>query len=96
MVVNLQVLPGASRTALLGVKAGVMRVALAAPPERGRANRALVQLIADRFDVPVSSVSVLRGTTSRLKQVRVASSDVVAVSELVARARRISVLPRKG
>ena len=44
---------------------------MAAPPERGRANRALVELLADVLGVPRDRVSVVAGQTGRRKVVEV-------------------------
>jgi uncharacterized protein len=46
---------------------------VAAPPERGRANEALVQLLAGALDVPRSSVRVVAGQTGRAKVVEIQS-----------------------
>jgi uncharacterized protein (TIGR00251 family) len=44
-----------------------------APALEGRANKAVLKLVADRLDVPVSSVSILSGATSSQKRVLVAA-----------------------
>src|SRR4029453_654215 len=49
---------------------------VAAPPERGRANDALVGLLASVLDVPASSVRVVGGQRGRGKGVEVASLDL--------------------
>jgi uncharacterized protein YggU (UPF0235/DUF167 family) len=48
---------------------------VAAPPERGRANEALVELLAGALDVPRSRVSVVGGQTGRRKIVDVEGLD---------------------
>jgi uncharacterized protein (TIGR00251 family) len=45
------------------------KIRVSAPPEYGKANAALVATIAKQLDVPKSAVSVVAGTTSRLKSV---------------------------
>jgi uncharacterized protein YggU (UPF0235/DUF167 family) len=57
---------------------GVLRVRLAAPPIDGRANDALVAWLAKSLGVPRRDVQVLRGESSRRKQVAVAVSPEVA------------------
>lgn len=42
------------------------------PPVDGKANQALIKLLADHFDVPKSHVEVVRGHKSRHKTVRMA------------------------
>lgn len=50
---------------------GALKVRIAAPPERGRANDELCALLARHFSVPVSAVEVVAGHTSTRKIVRV-------------------------
>ncbi len=54
---------------------GVLRVRLSAAPVEGRANEALVKLLADRLGVPRSRVAILRGMASRNKVVEVTGLD---------------------
>ncbi len=63
--------PGSKRDAIAAVVDGVVRVRVAAPPERGRANEALVGLLAGCLGVPRRAVSVVRGAASRQKVVEV-------------------------
>ena len=49
----------------------VLKARVRAVPEQGRANAALVNLIADWLELPVRSVSVAQGTKSRVKQVAI-------------------------
>jgi uncharacterized protein (TIGR00251 family) len=71
VVLDLSVVPGAKRTELIGMHADALRVRLAAPPVDGKANDALIVWLADELGVPRRAVELLRGTSSRRKQVRV-------------------------
>ena len=66
---RVHVTPRSSRTALLGVRAGVLCVALAAPPVEGEANAALVEFLARKLSVRKRAVRVIRGERSRHKTV---------------------------
>ncbi len=63
--------PGSKRDAIAAVVEGVVRVRVAAPAERGRANEALVGLLAGCLGVPLRAVTIVRGATSRQKVVEV-------------------------
>ena len=64
---------------------------VAAPPERGRANEALVGLIASALDAPASSVRVVGGQRGRAKVVEI---DVLGLEEVEARlARKVRSSP---
>jgi uncharacterized protein (TIGR00251 family) len=63
--------PGAKRTAIAGVygegAAAQLKIAVQAPPVEGRANSALVEFLADTFDVAKNRVELLSGELSRSK-----------------------------
>jgi uncharacterized protein (TIGR00251 family) len=65
------VMPNAKRTEADGLHDGALRVRLAAPPIEGRANEALVAWLAKSLGVPKRSVELLRGESSRRKQVAI-------------------------
>jgi uncharacterized protein len=64
---------------VVGERADAIVIRVTAPPVDGKANAALCALVADRAGVPTSRVSVVRGTTSRDKVVRVDGADAAAV-----------------
>jgi hypothetical protein len=67
-----RVVPGASRASVLGWQAdGKLRLAVSAPPERGKANDAVMDLLAGSLGVRRSALSVLSGAGSRVKKVQV-------------------------
>ena len=63
--------PRASANAIAGVRDGVVRVRVTAPPVDGAANEALVGLLAKTLRVGRGRVSIVRGRSSRNKVVRV-------------------------
>ncbi len=78
-VLRLHVQPGAGRTAVVGRHGDAVKVRVAAPPEGGRANDAVVALVAATFDVKLAAVALLSGESSRAKRVRV---DGIAEAEV--------------
>ncbi len=64
--------PGAARTRVLGRYGDRLKVEVAAPPEDGKANAALIAFLAKRLGVPVSLAG---GASSRDKAVLVAGLD---------------------
>jgi uncharacterized protein (TIGR00251 family) len=59
--------PGAKRNAVLGEQAGALKVAVTAPPEDGRANAAIVEVLRDWLEVKRSQVELAGGATNRNK-----------------------------
>jgi uncharacterized protein (TIGR00251 family) len=60
--------PGARKAGILGEHAGSLKVAITAPPEDGRANKALIELLARALNLKRSQVKLLSGETSREKR----------------------------
>jgi hypothetical protein len=63
--------PGARRSAPAGLHGGALKVTLRAPPAGGRANEELLGLLAELLGLRPSSVTLVRGHSSRAKVVRV-------------------------
>ncbi len=66
-----RVTPRASRDEILGWEGDVLRVRLRAPPVEGRANEALVRLLASCLGVPPSAVGIVSGQAARTKRISV-------------------------
>ena len=66
---NIKALPGASRSQMLGVKDGRLRVKVAAAPEDGKANAELCAFLAKTLGCPKKDVNLHAGEKSRLKTV---------------------------
>ena len=69
--VQVKVVPRAKRPGVERMPDGSWRVAVSAPAEDGKANAAVVDALARKFDVPKSSVKIVRGLSSRLKEVEI-------------------------
>ena len=62
----------------------VLRVRVAAVPDKGRANAAVIALLADALRVPKSAVTLIAGETARLKTVEVAGEAAALIARLEA------------
>lgn len=70
-LLRVRVAPRGGRDAVVGWEGDALRVRVAAPPAEGRANAAVVALLARHFDVPKREIEIVRGAASREKWVRV-------------------------
>ena len=59
---------GAKRHAVVGVHGEALKVAVSAPRDRGKANEALIEVIAEALGVPRKAVSLVKGETSTEKR----------------------------
>jgi uncharacterized protein len=66
-----KVVPRASKNQIAGVEGDAIKVRLNAPPVEGKANSALIEFLADVFNVRRAQIEIISGLTSRHKVVRV-------------------------
>jgi uncharacterized protein (TIGR00251 family) len=60
--------PNARRAGVQGERNGALKVAVTAPPEDGRANEALVEVLRDELGLRRSQIELIAGQTSRDKR----------------------------
>jgi len=73
--VRLRVAPGATRAGVVGRHGEAWKVRVTAPAEGGRANDAVVRLLADTLALPRTSVTLVSGHSARDKIVELAGVD---------------------
>jgi uncharacterized protein len=66
-----KVVPGSSKTTLGGILDSMLKVKVAAPPEKGKANEALIALLAQALGVKKGHIAITRGQTNPVKHVTV-------------------------
>lgn len=69
--IRLRVVPGASRSEIVGPLGDRLKVRVASPAEGGKANRAVIALVSERLGVSLRDVEVVSGRSSRDKTLRV-------------------------
>ena len=67
----MKVVPRAKKSGVEQMADGTWRVAVSAPAEGGKANAAVIEALAEEFDVPKSAVKIVRGLTGRLKEIEI-------------------------
>jgi uncharacterized protein (TIGR00251 family) len=80
---ELRVHPGARRNAITGTQAGAFKISLTTPPTDGRANEALIALLAERLNIPRARIALLTGLSSRNKTVRITGLTAQQVQSLL-------------
>jgi uncharacterized protein YggU (UPF0235/DUF167 family) len=76
---------GARTNGVKGVHAGALKVAVTQAPERGKANQAIAELLADKLGLRRSQISLLSGETSPQKRFLVQD---ISAEELAARIKQ--------
>jgi uncharacterized protein len=83
IVINVRVVPRASRNEVAGVQGDALRIRLQAPPVEGKANAALVRFLAECLGVRPGNITILSGEKGRTKRVLVSGTAAERVAGLV-------------
>jgi len=83
---TLRVSPGAARSRVVGRHGSGWKVRVAAPPEDGKANDAVVRLLADTLELPRRDVRIVSGQASRDKTVALAGMGPEEIERRLAQA----------
>jgi uncharacterized protein (TIGR00251 family) len=68
---KIKVVPGASQSCLCGWLGDSLKIRVSAPPERGKANEAVIKLLAKELQLNESALSVISGRASQHKVVEI-------------------------
>jgi len=87
VTLRIRLRPGASRTAVLGRSVlangdAAILAAVSAPPEDGKANAALIQLLAKLWHLPKSRVSIVTGASARNKMLHIEGPPAGLLAQL--------------
>lgn len=64
---NVKVVPGSSRDQIVGWLGNALKIKVTAPPEKGRANEAVVAMLAERLGIGTDDIMVVSGHSSPCK-----------------------------
>jgi uncharacterized protein len=84
ILVAVRAQPKARRNAIVGTHAGRLRIAVSDPPEKGKANRAIGEILAGALGVSPSRVMLVTGASSPNKTFLITGLSLQAVRELLA------------
>lgn len=81
VLLKVRAVPGAAKERVLGLRGTALKLSVHAPPERGKANQALVALLAQVLGIKASQLRVQHGEASRDKWVRIEGIGAEAIRE---------------
>jgi len=71
IVFAVKVVPGSSKTAISGLHNGMLKIKVAAPAKKGKANKCLLEFLAKQLGVKKNAVRIISGKTSPVKHLQV-------------------------
>ena len=81
--IKVRVLPRSSRIEIIGIEDDTYKVKLTAPPVEGKANKALIGVLARRLGIGKGRVEIVSGDGSRLKTIRIHGLSAEEVSSFM-------------
>lgn len=70
-IIKIKVIPGASKNEIAGMWQDMLKIRVNAQPEAGKANKACIELLADKLGIPKSKIQIIKGQSSREKQIQI-------------------------
>ncbi len=75
VIIDVKLKPGAKKSRVEAFDDGTLKVSVKQPPVEGKANRALIDLLADFFNVAKGCIEIKKGARSRIKRVEIGCLD---------------------
>ncbi len=69
-IYNIKVVPGAKENKIVEESDNFLKIKLTALPEKGKANKQLVDFLSQHFKLPKNNIQILAGQTARVKIVK--------------------------
>jgi|WetSurMetagenome_2_1015567.scaffolds.fasta_scaffold965116_2 uncharacterized protein len=81
LLLAVKVVPNSSRTQVAGMLGDALKIKVAQPPEAGRANRAVLELLAETLNIPQAQLAIVAGHTQPRKTVRITGLTAAEVEQ---------------
>lgn len=82
-VINVKAAPRSSKAGVDGLLGDAVKIRVRCAPVDGKANKELVEVLADAFDIPKSSVTFKSGETSKTKRILLRGVSALTVRSVV-------------
>ena len=83
IILNVRVVPRASRDGIQGLMGDALKVRIQAPPVEGKANAYLIKFLSKQWNIPRRDIEIISGETGRNKRLRVLNPSVELRAELL-------------
>ena len=83
-VFHVKVVPASSQTKIAGLLDGMVKIRVSSPPEKGKANQRVIDLLSKQLGVKKGDVTIISGRTRAVKQVRVSGLSAANLADKLA------------
>ncbi|MBN2588486.1 MAG: DUF167 domain-containing protein [Sedimentisphaerales bacterium] len=79
-ILTVKIIPGSSSPSkICGILDGMLKIKIAAPPEKGKANQCLVKFLAKVLDIHKNSIKIISGQTNPIKQIQISEISIDSI-----------------
>ena len=71
MKIKVKVIPNSSRNEIVGWQGDILKVKVKAPADKGKANKELINILAEKYHAAERQINIVRGMTSRSKIIEI-------------------------
>ena len=71
MILTVHVKPRARHESVEWIDEDTLKISVTAPAEKGKANKAVIELLSDELGIAKSRIEIFRGATARIKQFKI-------------------------
>ena len=71
VIFTVKVIPASSRTTVSGLLDGMLKIKLSAPPQKGKANKSLIELLALQLSIKNKNIKILSGRANEIKDIHI-------------------------
>ena len=81
MQLQIKVIPSSSKDCIAGWLEDTLKVKVKAPPEKGKANKAVIKTLEKTLELPKGSITISSGTTSTRKNIEISGVDENSINK---------------
>ncbi len=82
VIFTAKIIPASSKTSLAGILGGMLKIKTAAPAEKGKANKAVIDFLSEKIGVKKNNIAIISGQSSPVKQIRISG---ISTDELLSK-----------
>ena len=83
LLLHVKVVPNSSRTQLAGTLGNALKIKIAQPPEDGKANKAVIQFLAETLHLPQNNITLVSGQTRPQKTLQLVGITQAAAEQFL-------------
>lgn len=71
LIFTVKIIPASSRTTVSGLLDGMLKIKLSSPPQKGKANKSLIELLASQLSIKNKNIKILSGLANEIKNIHI-------------------------